>query len=555
MGPDTYDLASLLRDSYVDLPEQRGRRADRVLPGAARAGTVDEPRDVPPPLRPDGAAAQPEGAGHVRLPDDRAPEPGLHPVHPAHAGATCATTWPAIPSFARLRRTLARHSRASLRRHATDDDVRSRSSARTWARPVHAPGLAPQQALERQAAVPDRARRHRLHPGGDVEGGGRPRGLRARPSTLGQEASLERRRQRARRRARARRLRDRRHAARRGAARSHDYPITPKEHGVDFLMDHRHLWIRSPRQHAILRVRHEVDRRRAATTSTRSGFILADTPIFTPAACEGTTTLFAVQYFDESTAYLTQSGQLYNEATAMALGKRLLLRPDVPRREVEDAPAPDRVLDGRARDRLRRRSTTRSTSPRTWSSRSSSGCSRSAPARAEGARARHVEARGGEAAVPAHHLRRGGRRSCAPKGCRSSGAATSAAPTRRVISEAFDRPVVVHRFPSAIKAFYMEPDPERARRRARRRHPGARGLRRDHRRRRAPGRRRAAAEAHPGARAAGGGVRLVSRPAPLRLGPARRLRHGHRALVTWICGIEHLRETIPFPRMLYRIYP
>ncbi len=99
-----------------------------------------------------------------------------------------------------------------------------------------------------------------------------------------------------------------------------DYPITPKEHGVDFLMDRRHLWIRSARQQAILRVRHEVINAVRDFFNSR-GFILADTPIFTPSACEGTTTLFPVQYFDDGTAYLTQSGQLYNEANAMALGR------------------------------------------------------------------------------------------------------------------------------------------------------------------------------------------------------------------------------------------
>src|SRR6478672_10479555 len=101
---------------------------------------------------------------------------------------------------------------------------------------------------------------------------------------------------------------------------SHDYPITPKEHGVDYLLDRRHLWIRSERQHAILRVRHEIINAIRDFFNTR-GFILADTPIFTPAACEGTSTLFPAQYFEEQTAYLTQSGQLYNEANAMALGR------------------------------------------------------------------------------------------------------------------------------------------------------------------------------------------------------------------------------------------
>ena len=101
---------------------------------------------------------------------------------------------------------------------------------------------------------------------------------------------------------------------------AHDYPITPKEHGVDYLMDRRHLWIRAERQTAILRVRHEIINA-VRDFFNDQGFILADTPIFTPAACEGTTTLFPVQYFEDETAYLTQSGQLYNEANAMALGK------------------------------------------------------------------------------------------------------------------------------------------------------------------------------------------------------------------------------------------
>ena len=98
------------------------------------------------------------------------------------------------------------------------------------------------------------------------------------------------------------------------------YPITPKDHGVDFLMDHRHLWLRSQRQHAIIRVRHEIISAVRNYFDT-NGFTLVDTPIFTPAACEGTTTLFEVNYFDDEKAYLSQSGQLYSEATAMAFGK------------------------------------------------------------------------------------------------------------------------------------------------------------------------------------------------------------------------------------------
>ena len=98
-----------------------------------------------------------------------------------------------------------------------------------------------------------------------------------------------------------------------------DYPITPKEHGVDFLMDHRHLWLRSPRQQSILRVRAEIITA-FRDLMDREGFTLVDAPIFTPNACEGTTTLFETQYFDDK-AYLSQSGQLYMEAAAMALGR------------------------------------------------------------------------------------------------------------------------------------------------------------------------------------------------------------------------------------------
>src|SRR3979411_3205882 len=101
---------------------------------------------------------------------------------------------------------------------------------------------------------------------------------------------------------------------------AHDFPITPKEHGPEFLLDNRHLWLRSKKQHAILKVRHTVVKS-VRDFLDNDGFTLADAPIFTPAACEGTTTLFEVDYFDDQKASLTQSGQLYNEATAAALGK------------------------------------------------------------------------------------------------------------------------------------------------------------------------------------------------------------------------------------------
>src|SRR4029078_2833077 len=107
--------------------------------------------------------------------------------------------------------------------------------------------------------------------------------------------------------------------------RSAEYPITPKEHGPAFLLDHRHLWLRSSRQHALLRVRAEVERACREYLDAH-GFLPFDAPVLTPAACEGTTTLFPVEYFGE-TAYLTQSGQLYGEAGAMALGRVYVFGP------------------------------------------------------------------------------------------------------------------------------------------------------------------------------------------------------------------------------------
>ena len=107
---------------------------------------------------------------------------------------------------------------------------------------------------------------------------------------------------------------------------SDPYPITPKEHGIDFLMDHRHLWLRSRRQHAALLVRHEVIKAIRDYFDSH-GFVLVDTPIFTPAACEGTTTLFEVDYFEDEKVYLAQSGQLYGEATAAAFGKTYCFGP------------------------------------------------------------------------------------------------------------------------------------------------------------------------------------------------------------------------------------
>lgn len=108
-------------------------------------------------------------------------------------------------------------------------------------------------------------------------------------------------------------------------AEAEPYPISPKDHGTAFLMEHRHLWLRSRRQHAILRIRATIVRA-IRDYFDNNGFLLVDAPILTPAACEGTTTLFELDYFGEK-AYLTQSGQLYNEATAAAFGKTYCFGP------------------------------------------------------------------------------------------------------------------------------------------------------------------------------------------------------------------------------------
>ena len=333
---------------------------------------------------------------------------------------------------------------------------------------------------------------------------------------------------------------------------SHDYPITPKEHGVDFLMDRRHLWIRAERQTAILKVRHEVVNA-VRDFFNSEGFILADTPIFTPAACEGTTTLFPVQYFDDTTAYLTQSGQLYNEANAMALGKVYcfgptfraeksktrrhltefwMVEPEMAYADLNDVinlaerlvtNVVARVLDKRAAElKFLERDTTKLEAVKT-----------PFPRMTYDDAAKLLVEKG----LPFQH------------GTDLGGT------DETVLSQQFDAPLCVTHYPAAVKAFYMKSDPQQP----------DKALCVDV----------LAPEGY--GEIIGGGQRLDDLDILIqrikdhelpqeafewyldlrRFGtvPHGGFGMGIERVVTWICGLEHLRETIPYPRMLYRIYP
>jgi asparaginyl-tRNA synthetase len=336
------------------------------------------------------------------------------------------------------------------------------------------------------------------------------------------------------------------------------YPITPKEHGTEFLMDHRHLWLRSRRQHAILKVRHTVVRA-VRDFLDNDGFTLCDTPILTPAACEGTTTLFEVDYFDDEKAYLSQSGQLYNEATAAAFGKVYCFGPTFraerskTRRhltefwmvEPEMAYATlDDVLNLAERFL-------------------SSIAARVLEERQEELKVLERDTAKLELIVPPfprlHYddavkmLHEGHERGEVET--RFEWGGDFGAPDETYISKRFDKPVMVHHYPAAVKAFYMARDPERDEL--------------------ALGVDVLASEGY--GEVIGGGERATSLEfleEQLKLHELPReafewyldLRRygsvphagfgmGIERCVAWMCGIEHVRETIPFPRMLYRLRP
>ena len=338
-----------------------------------------------------------------------------------------------------------------------------------------------------------------------------------------------------------------------------DYPITPKEHGTEFLMDNRHLWIRSKKQHAVLKVRHTV------VKATRdffddNGFILADTPIFTPAACEGTTTLFEVDYFEDDKAYLTQSGQLYNEATAASLGRSYcfgpvfraeksktrrhltefwMVEPEMTYAHLDDVMTlgedlinfiVERVLNDRQEElKVLERDVSK------------------------------LEAIAADKFPRIHYdeavkiLQEGFAKGELENNFEWGG--DFGAPDETFISAKFNQPVFVHHFPAVIKAFYFQRDAERSEL--------------------ALGVDLLAPEGY--GEIIGGGERatnlefleqqLEAHNLPKesfewyldlrRFGsvPHAGFGMGVERCTAWMCGIEHVRETIPFPRMLYRLKP
>src|SRR5580693_3200597 len=236
------------------------------------------------------------------------------------------------------------------------------------------------------------------------------------------------------------------------------YPIQLKEHGVDFLLDHRHLWIRTPRQVSILRIRAEAIRA-ARNFMDSQGYILTDAPMFTPAACEGTSTLFEVNYIDDQKAYLTQSGQLYIEATAMALGKVYtfgptfraersktrrhltefwMLEPEAAYVEMDEAMGlGEGLVTAIVQSVLKNKPRELETLKR--------DVKKLENIRPPFPRITYEDAVG--------VLQKNG--NPAKSGDDFGG------DEETIISKEFDRPVLIHRYPSAIKAFYMQPDAAR----------------------------------------------------------------------------------------------
>ncbi len=338
---------------------------------------------------------------------------------------------------------------------------------------------------------------------------------------------------------------------------SDPYPITPKEHGTEFLMEHRHLWVRSQRQASILRVRAEIIKAVRDFFDER-GFTLTDPPILTPAACEGTSTLFPVDYFEEQ-AYLTQSGQLYIEATAMALGKVYsfgptfraeksktrrhltefwMVEPEIAYAELDDLmDLAEGLISFVVKRCLERRRADLQAIGR--------DLSKLEKIEPPFPRISYDDA--------VKNLQEGHAKGTLEAEFEWGGDLGS--PDETYLSAQFDKPVMVHRYPAKVKAFYMEPDPQRP----------ELALCVDV----------LAPEGY--GEIIGGSQRMASHELLVQrihehglpeeafkwyldLRKFGSVPHGGFGMgieraVAWICGLEHVRETIPFPRMLNRLYP
>ena len=335
------------------------------------------------------------------------------------------------------------------------------------------------------------------------------------------------------------------------------FPISLKEHGTDFLMEHRHLWIRTPRQAAILRIRAEIIKAARDFFDDR-GFVLTDPPILTPAACEGTSTLFPVEYFGDE-AYLTQSGQLYIESTALALGKVYsfgptfraeksktrrhltefwMVEPEVAFCDLDGLmELAEQFLSFIVERVLTRRAAELKVIQRD-------------PTKLEAIKPPFPRLSYDEAAAMLNEAHAKGLIENPFEYGNDFGS-----PDETYISSQFDRPVMVHRYPADVKAFYMEPDPKNLKY----------ALCVDV----------LAPEGY--GEIIGGSQRIASyellkqrieqHHLPLkafqwyldlrRYGsvPHSGFGMGIERAVAWICGLDHVRETIPFARTLNRIYP
>jgi asparaginyl-tRNA synthetase len=333
---------------------------------------------------------------------------------------------------------------------------------------------------------------------------------------------------------------------------AHDYPITPKEHGIEFLLDNRHLWLRSSKQVAILKIRHRIVKAIRDFFDNR-GFTLMDPPILTPNAVEGTSTLFETPYFDLGSAYLTQSGQLYAEAGAMALGKVYtfgptfraeksktrrhltefwMVEPEVAFNDLnDDMDLAEEFLEYIVQTVLKEKAEELKVLERDTTK--LQNVKRPFP------RVHYDEA--------VNILKK--------NGIEFEWGNDLGGTDETIVSEQFDRPVMVHHYPAVVKAFYMKRDPNDQK------YALAVDV--------------LAPEGY--GEIIGGSQRednldfLLERIKEHNLPqsafewyldlrrygsvPHSGFGLGLERTVSWICGLDHLREAIPFPRMIYRNTP